>query len=408
MKCRHCSQVLSKTFIDLGTSPPSNAYLTKEKLQGHEKWFPLRVLICEKCWLVQTEDFAEANELFDSDYAYFSSFSDSWLVHSKNYVDEMCERFNIGHQSFVIEVAANDGYLLQYFKQRNVPCLGIEPTASTANEARRKGIEIVEEFFGEELSTKLKKENKSADLMIAKNVLAHVPFINDFVKGFSILLKDNGVATFEFPHLDNLISHSQFDTIYHEHFSYLSFVAVKAICETNGLKIFDVQKIKTHGGSLRVFVQRALTGKKNVSNKVNELLFEEINKGVTTLEYYSCLQKSSLKIRNGLFVFLIDCQQRGKLVVGYGAAAKGNTLINFAGIKSDLLPYVVDRNPAKAYKFLPGSRIPIFDESLIKALRPDFILILPWNLKDEIINQLAYVREWGGKFIIAVPELTQL
>lgn len=408
MKCRHCSKTLTKTFIDLGTSPPSNAYLTKERLRGPEKWFPLRVLICDNCWLVQTEDYTEAHELFDAEYAYFSSFSDSWLIHSKKYFVEMCNRFNITYKSNIIEVAANDGYLLQYFKQNHIPCLGIEPTKSTANEARRKGIEIIEAFFGENLALKLKAENRSADLIIANNVLAHVPFINDFVKGFSILLKDDGVATFEFPHLDNLISKSQFDTIYHEHFSYLSFLVVKSIFESNELNVFDVQKIPTHGGSLRVFAQKKETGKRPISDTVNQLLSEEIKKGVNTLGYYSFLQKASEKIRNDLSTFLINCHQQGKLVVGYGAAAKGNTLINFAGIKTDLLPYVIDKNPAKLGKFLPGSRIPVNDESIINQLQPDFVLILPWNLKEEIVNQLSYIREWDGKFIVAVPELTQL
>lgn len=405
MKCRHCGTELSHEFIDLGSSPPSNAYLTDITLKQPEKWYPLRVLVCDECWLVQTEDYAGADELFDADYAYFSSFSDSWLKHCEQYVDEMVSRLELTNDSNVVEVAANDGYLLQYFKKQDIPCFGIEPTASTAQAARNKGIDIEESFFGVNLAQRLAENGKQADLTVANNVLAHVPDINDFVAGFSYLLKPNGVATFEFPHLLQLIEHAQFDTIYHEHFSYLSLTAVQRIFTHNGLQVFDVQEIPTHGGSLRVFAQRSDKGQCAVTEKVYELLVKEESKGIQSLEYYQGFQKRANKIKHDLLSFLLDAVNDEKRVIAYGAAAKGNTLLNYAGIRPDLLTAVIDRNPAKQGKYLPGNRIPIICEDEIKKHKPDYILILPWNLKHEVVNQLKYIRDWNGKFLTVIPSI---
>lgn len=405
MKCRHCGNDLVLPLIDLGSAPPSNAYLTKKTLMAPEKWFPLKVLVCNQCWLVQTEDYAGAEELFDADYAYFSSFSTSWLKHAEQYVTDMIDRFGLNEQSRIVEVAANDGYLLQYVKARSIPCLGIEPTASTAAAAREKGIEVLEEFFGVNLAKKLAATGKQADLTAANNVLAHVPDINDFVGGFAHLLKPSGVATFEFPHLMQMVKFTQFDTIYHEHFSYLSLTAVNQIFERNGLQVFDVQEITTHGGSLRVFAQRKDQGQHAVSDAVTELLAREAAIGIASEAYYADFQQSANQIKYDLIEFLIKAKRDGKKVIAYGAAAKGNTLLNYAGIRPDLLSAVVDRNPAKQNKFMPGSRIPIVDENIILQEKPDYILILPWNLRNEVIEQLNYIREWGGKFITAVPTM---
>lgn len=406
MKCRHCGTELLLPLIDLGSAPPSNAYLTEKTLKAPEKWFPLKVLVCNHCWLVQTEDYAGAEELFDGDYAYFSSFSSSWLKHAEQYVGDMVNRFSLNEKSHVVEIAANDGYLLQYVKSKGIPCLGIEPTASTAMAAREKGIEIVEAFFGVELAKKLIAQGKQADLTAANNVLAHVPDINDFVAGFAHLLKPIGVATFEFPHLMQLVKHSQFDTIYHEHFSYLSLTAVNQIFSQNGLQVFDVQEISTHGGSLRVFAQRIDQGQHQVSEAVSELLSREAFAGMKTEAYYADFQQSANHVKHDLVDFLIKAKREGKKVMAYGAAAKGNTLINYAGIRPDLLPFVVDRNPAKQNKYLPGSRIPIVDEIIIRQEKPDYVLILPWNLRQEVTEQLKYICEWGGQFVTSVPKLS--
>lgn len=405
MKCRHCGTTLTHTMIDLGSSPPSNAYLTEQTLKAPEKWFPLKVMVCDQCWLVQTEDYAGATELFDADYAYFSSFSSSWLKHAEQYTNSMVNRFSLDENAHVIEVAANDGYLLQFFKHKNIPCLGIEPTHSTAVAAKEKDIEIVEDFFGVPLAQKLASQSKQADLTAANNVLAHVPDINDFVSGFTAILKPHGVSTFEFPHLLQLIEQAQFDTIYHEHFSYLSLTAVNTIFEANGLTVFDVEELPTHGGSLRVYAQRKDTGSQPVTQAVNQMLKTEQSAGITNIAYYKNLQDRANAIKNDLYQFLIKSKQEGKKVIAYGAAAKGNTLLNYAGIRVDLLPMVVDKNPAKQNKFLPGCRIPIVDESLIKQLQPDYVLILPWNLKSEIIEQLNYIRAWGGMFVTAIPKI---
>ena len=405
MKCRHCAAELSLPLIDLGSAPPSNAYLTHVTLHSPEKWFPLKVLVCRECWLAQTEDTAGAQELFDAEYAYFSSYSSTWLQHAERYVADMQARFGLKAGSHVIEVAANDGYLLQYAKARGIPCLGIEPTASTAAAARAKGIDIVEDFFGVRLARALTAQGKQADLTAANNVLAHVPDINDFVSGFAELLKPQGVATFEFPHLLRLMAENQFDTIYHEHFSYLSLTAVQRIFAHNGLAIFDVEELTTHGGSLRVFAQRAQVGTHVVTPRVSEVLAREAAAGMTTTGYYAGFQARADKIKNDFLAFLIETNRKGKKIAAYGAAAKGNTLMNYAGVRPDLLPWVVDRNPSKQGKYLPGSRIPIVDEQRLRDERPDYIVILPWNLRDEVMRQLDYIRAWDGKFVTAVPEL---
>lgn len=406
MNCRSCNSELSLEFIDLGKMPPSNAYLTEEDLLKPETTYPLRVLVCEKCWLVQTEDCVGREEVFDSEYAYFSSYSTSWLKHCEEYVDSIVARLELNEGSRVVEVASNDGYLLQYFKDRLIPCLGVEPTASTADAARGKGLEIVEEFFGVSLAEDLKAESRCADLMIANNVLAHVPDINDFVQGLAVLLKDDGVATFEFPYLMQLVEKNQFDTIYHEHFSYLSFIAVMRIFSSNGLKVFDVEELSTHGGSLRVYAERSDHGSIPVENRVAELLDKESSMRLDAQAYYASFQEKALKVKNDFLDFLLDAKRQGKTVAAYGAAAKGNTLLNFAGIKSDLIDFVVDRNPAKQGKYLPGSRIKIVDESVLQSTKPDYVVILPWNLKQEIVQQLSYAADWGGRFVTAVPELS--
>ena len=403
MDCRHCNIELKNVFVDLDSSPPSNAYLTDPTVD--EASYPLRVLVCDNCWLVQTEDYAAADELFDPDYAYFSSFSPSWLKHSEAYVNAMVDRFELDGQSCVVEVAANDGYLLQYVVDAGVPCYGVEPTASTAKAAREKGIDIVEEFFGEALGRRLAESGRAADLTVANNVLAHVPDINDFVKGFTEILKPNGVSTFEFPHLGLLVSEGLFDTIYHEHYSYLSLTAVKRIFAESGLTVFDVERLTTHGGSLRVFAQRTDTGTHAVTDAVTGLLAEEAEAGVSTLSYYEGFQERVNDIRAGLLAFLDQAEADGKSVAAYGAAAKGNTLLNFSGVKADRILFVVDANPHKQGQFLPGSRIPIVDEAAIRDQRPDYVLVLPWNLMDEISSQLSYISDWGAKLVRAVPAL---
>ena len=405
MKCRHCNTEVTLVLVDLGSAPPSNAYLTRLTLRRPEKWFPLKVLVCEYCWLVQAESYSRAAELFNDEYAYYSSFSDQWLLHAKTYVSVMCERFGLTPASQVVEVASNDGYLLQFVKVLGIPCVGIEPTAGTAAAARSKGIETIEEFFGVSLANKLLAEGKQADLITANNVLAHVPEINDFVAGFRLLLKTTGIATFEFPHLLQLIANSEFDTIYHEHFSYLSFTTVQQILTKNGLEVFDVEELGSHGGSLRVFAQRSGFGSQLLSRNVANLVQRELEAGIHTPKYYAGFQARAEVVKNEFLGFLVNAKRDGKTVVAYGAAAKGNTLMNYAGVRADLISFVVDRNPAKQGRYMPGSRIPIVPESHLIALRPDFIVILPWNLRDEVMAQLAYTREWGCAFVVAVPSL---
>lgn len=406
MKCRHCAAELKFQLIDLGSAPPSNAYLTPISIRRPEKWFPLKVLVCEKCWLVQAESYSRASELFNDEYAYFSSFSQAWLTHSEKYVSEMVDRFSLDESSHVVEVASNDGYLLQFVMARGIPCLGIEPTASTANAARLKGLETIERFFGAELATELVSAGRAADLIAANNVLAHVPDINDFVKGFAILLKPSGVATFEFPHLYQLIKDRQFDTIYHEHFSYLSFSTVQEILRSQGLEVFDVEEIGTHGGSLRVFAQRADSGTHVISRRVDEMVHLERDVGMRSLSFYEGFEYDAQIAKSKLLEILVTAKLGGKKVAAYGAAAKGNTFLNYAGVKSDLISFVVDRNPAKQGKWMPGSRIPIVDEQCFRTEQPEVVVILPWNIKTEVLAQLSYAKEWGARFVVAQPEVS--
>ncbi len=405
MNCRHCQSKLTLSFVDLGTAPPSNSYLNKKQLNSAEAWYPLHVLICKQCWLVQTEDYNDANELFTDDYAYFSSFSSSWLEHSRLYATAMLERFALDEKSLVIEVAANDGYLLQYFQKLNIKCLGIEPTMSTAMAAEAKGLNIIHEFFSLSLAEDLLKKNQSADLMIANNVLAHVPDINDFTQGFTKILKFQGVATFEFPHVLTLVEKLLFDTIYHEHYSYLSLRSVIQIFEKSGLQVFDVEEYPTQGGSLRVFAQRKDTGQFKLNDSVARVLAKEEKAGLFKEETYINFQKLVEKSKNNFLKFLLTAKDEGKTVGAYGAAAKGNTLINFAGIRSDLIPWIADRNPDKQNKYIPGGRIPIVNEDFLKKAKPDYVILIPWNLKNELVSQLSYVREWGGQFVVAQPHL---
>jgi SAM-dependent methyltransferase len=406
MKCRHCATESTVLFVDLATAPPSNAYLRFEQLARPETWYPLRVLACPRCWLVQTEDYAHHAELFADDYAYFSSFSTSWLDHCERYVAAMVDRFELDQRSLVVEVASNDGYLLQFARQRGIPCLGVEPTASTAAAARAKGIETVESFFGVALAEELVSAGRSADLMAANNVLAHVPDINDFVAGFATVLKPTGVATFEFPHLLRLVQDAQFDTVYHEHFSYLSLTAVARVFAANGLAVFDVEEVPTHGGSLRVYAQRAADGARPVDPSVGRLLQTEELAGVATEAFYAGFQHRVDAIADATLRFLVDARSEGARVAAYGAAAKGNTLFNYCGVRRGLVPWVVDRNPAKVGKFMPGSRIPIVGEERLRDERPDYVFILPWNLKAEVMRQLDYIRAWGGRFVVAIPALS--
>lgn len=405
MNCRFCKNALKHEFVDLGFSPPSNAYLTVHNLNESETFFPLRIMVCEKCFLVQIDEFAKHDEIFNSEYAYFSSFSTSWLAHAKSYTQMMIARFGFNHTSQVVEIASNDGYLLQYFKEQGVPVLGIEPTSNTAAAAKEKGIESVIDFFSVRLANKLSSKGITADLLLGNNVLAHVPDINDFIGGVKILLNKAGVVTFEFPHLFQLIDKNQFDTIYHEHFSYLSLITVKQVFEKHGLELFDVEEVSTHGGSLRIFAKHSEDKSKNISINVELIVDREIEAGMTDITFYQSFQRKAEKVKNDFTLFLIKAKNEGKKVAGYGAAAKGNTLLNFAGTKRDLLHFVVDASPHKQNKFLPGVHIPIFSEEKIKAEKPDYIVILPWNLRDEISLQLSYVREWGCKFLVAVPQI---
>jgi hypothetical protein len=405
MSCRHCGHALDNIFIDLGCTPPSNAYLTEVELKKPEVKYPLKVFVCKNCWLVQTEDFADPDELFSSNYEYFSSISDSWLKHAKHYVEKMCNKFHLNSQSYVIEVASNDGYLLKNFIALGVPCLGIEPTLKTADASEILGIPVLREFFGSDLAERLVSENKKADLVIGNNVYAHVPDINDFTLGLKKILKPNGVITLEFPHLLRLIHEKQFDTIYHEHFSYLSLHVVSRIFKNAGLKIWDIDRLQTHGGSLRIYGCH-INNPRDITKSVQEVFLEEKNNGLEQLATYQGFQTMAAQIKNNLRLYLADQKQARKLVAAYGAAAKGNTLLNYCGIQSDLIQFVCDAAPSKQGKYLPGSHIPIFPPMMLRERKPDIILILPWNLKKEVTAQHGYVREWGGKFITAIPEIS--
>jgi SAM-dependent methyltransferase len=406
--CRACGAPLTQTVVDLGLSPVSNAFIRPEHIAQGEMFYPLHAMVCHKCWLVQLRDATPAETHFHDDYVYFSSFSTSWLEHARRYVTAMTERFDLTPASSVMELASNDGYLLQYFHQNGVPCLGIEPSANTGEAARAKGIDSRELFFGERTARALRVEGWEVDLLLGNNVLAHVPDINDFVGGMPIVLKPEGVITLEFPHLLRLLEQNQFDTLYHEHYSYLSLTAVQTLCERNGLEVFDVSQLSTHGGSLRVFVQRKDGERRAVQPAVQQQLQAELDAGVKTPEYYATLAPAAERIKHELLRFLLQAKADGKRVVGYGAAAKGNTLLNYAGVKPDLLAWVADANPHKQGKFLPGSRIPIVAPAQIDIEKPDYVLVLPWNLLHEVSQQLAQVRQWDGRFVIAVPEMKVL
>ena len=404
MNCRHCGALLSRTFLDLGHAPPSNAYLSAADLQRPEIHYPLRIKVCDQCWLVQTEDYARADELFSPDYAYFSSTSSSWLAHAKAYAAQITKRLGLNASSLVIEVASNDGYLLKNFADSGIPCLGIEPTASTAAAAEKLGIPVLREFFGEAMGKRLAAEGRQADLIAGNNVYAHVPDINDFTLGLKAALKPRGAITLEFPHLMRLIKHTQFDTVYHEHFSYLSLHTVSRIFEAAGLRVWDVEELATHGGSLRIYGCQQ-DDSRPTRKSVEALVQREAEAGLQTLSTYASFQARANKVKEDLLVFLIRQKHAGKKVAAYGAAAKGNTLLNYAGVKPDLLPLVCDASGAKQGKFMPGSHIPILDPQTIWQVRPDFLLILPWNIADEVMKQNAFIREWGGKFVTSVPEL---
>jgi 2-polyprenyl-3-methyl-5-hydroxy-6-metoxy-1,4-benzoquinol methylase len=405
MYCRFCKTKLEHEFIDLINAPASNSFLKKEQLNEPEIYYPLKVMVCHSCFLVQVDEFKSSESIFNNEYVYFSSYSTTWLAHARKYVEMATERFHLGAHSSVMEIASNDGYLLQYFLEKQIPVLGIEPTRNTAEVAIKKGIPSITEFFGTELATQLVKEGKQADLFLGNNVLAHVPDIVDLVKGMKIVLKPNGVITMEFPHLLQLVSQNQFDTIYHEHFSYLSLYTIQKIFAAQGLTIFDVEELPTHGGSLRIFAKHEENTRQVVSDRVKMLLEKELGEGVNNLNYYKNFQHRALHVKLDLLNFLIDQKKNGKRVAAYGAAAKGNTLLNYCGVKHDLIEFVVDANPNKQNKFLPASHIPVVDETYLKKQHPDFVLILPWNIKEEIIKQLDYIREWGGQFVTCIPSL---
>ena len=407
MKCRHCKTLLKNTFIDLGYAPPSNAYLNENDLNRPEIYYPLKIKVCNKCWLVQTEDYTDAKALFTSEYAYFSSTSSSWLSHAKEYAKKMIKDLNLNNKSMVIEVASNDGYLLKNFIKEQIPCLGIEPTKSTADVAKKLNIPVIVEFFSEVLGKKIASEKKKADLIIGNNVYAHVPDINDFTRGLKTALKSDGLITLEFPHVMNLIKLNQFDTIYHEHFSYLSLHTVNRIFSSEGLRVWHVEKLATHGGSLRIYGCHENDKRKN-NKSVIKLLNEESNAGLQKLETYLNFKDQVNKIKNDLISFLIQQKNKGNKVIAYGAAAKGNTLLNYAGVKPDLIGFVCDAAQAKQGKFMPGSHIPILHPSEMLNRQIDYILILPWNIATEIVKQNAALKTKGVRFVIAVPELSIL
>jgi len=403
MKCRHCQANLEHVFLDLGFAPPSNDYLTKEDLSAPEKTFPLKLYVCDACWLVQTEDYSRANELFAKDYAYFSSTSKSWLDHSARYVEKISKDLGLSKNSFVIEVASNDGYLLKNFVADGVPCLGIEPTDSTADAAEKIGVPVLRRFFGVEVANELAASDKKADLICGNNVYAHVPDINDFTEGLKIALKEDGVVNLEFPHLMRLIENNQFDTVYHEHFSYLSLGTVAEIFSSVGLRIFDVEEISTHGGSLRIYGCHA-NDSRSTTKAVIDLLAIEVDFGLKALNVYKSFQAKANKVKNDFLSFLIEQKRLGKSIAGYGAAAKGNTLMNYTGLKNDLIDFVCDAAPSKQNKYMPGSHLPILHPSELANRKPDWVVIFPWNIAKEVQEQET-VAKWGGKFVVAVPEL---
>ena len=405
MNCRFCKTSLATKFVDLVNCPPSNEFLSQDRLNQPENYYPLTIYVCDSCYLVQVDEYKKAKEIFNSQYAYFSSYSKSWVEHARRYAENMIDRFNFNEETLVVEIASNDGYLLQHFRNKGIPVLGIEPAINTANVAIKKGIPTITEYFSTEFAQKLALRRQKANLLIGNNVLAHVPDIDDFIQGLKTALNAGGVITMEFPHLLRLVEDCQFDTIYHEHYSYLSFTTVKKIFESHGLEMFDVEELPTHGGSLRIFAKHEGDHSKVISQRVDKMLEKESRAGVTTLSYYQNFQERVNSIKYKLLEFLIDKKNSGKHVAGYGAAAKGNTLLNYAGIKGDdLIKYVVDAAPSKQGKFLPGSHIPVCSEDRIRATRPDYIIIFPWNLKEEIMHQLSYVSEWNCEFVVFVPD----
>ena len=404
LACRFCGAPLSQVFVDLGASPLANSYLEPEDLGKAEAFYPLRVYVCGYCLLVQLPE-EERPEAIFSDYAYFSSYSDSWLRHAKTYAEAMIERFGFGAGHQVIEIASNDGYLLRWLKERGVPVLGIEPAGNVAAAAEAAGIPTVVRFFGEATARELVSEGKRADLLVGNNVLAHVPGLNDFVAGLKVLLAPSGVLTMEFPHLLRLMAEDQFDTIYHEHYSYFSFATVRKVFAAHGLTLFDVEELPTHGGSLRIYARHDEDASKPVGERVADLLAREESAGLGSLEAYRSFGERVQRVKWGLLRFLIDCKEAGKSIAGYGAPAKGNTLLNYCGIRTDFLDYTVDRSPHKQGRYLPGVRIPIHGPDRLRETRPDYVLILPWNLKEEIVEQMADVRSWGGRFVVAIPEV---
>ncbi len=404
MHCRFCNQLLTHTFLSLGSFPLSNSYLTREQLHEKEVYYPLEVYVCDFCFLVQLQEYETPENIF-GDYAYFSSYSDTWLKHAKDYVNKMVDLFKMDEHSYVVEIASNDGYLLQYFAERRIPVLGIEPARNVAESARKKGIPTEPIFFGTETAKQLASQGKHADLLLGNNVLAHVPNLNDFVMGLKILLKPRGLITMEFPHLMKLMEETQFDTIYHEHFSYFSFLTVEKIFHAHSLTLFDVEELSTHGGSLRIYARHTEDRPKPVSERVYQLKQKEMEAGYSDIHHYLGFQEKVKVVKKDILRFLIHAKEEGKRVVGYGAPAKGNTLLNYCGIRTDFIDYTVDRNPYKQGHFLPGSHIPIEEPNKVKETKPDYLFILPWNLKDEIMEQMAFVRQWGGKFVIPIPKI---
>jgi SAM-dependent methyltransferase len=402
--CRFCGEQLKQTFVDLGMSPLCESYVSEAQLNMMEPYYPLHVYVCGKCFLVQLEEFVSPEDIF-TEYAYFSSYSDNWLKHAENYVTMSIERFGLNSGSHVVEVASNDGYLLQYFVSRGIPVLGIEPARNVAEVAIQKGVPTVMEFFGEETAKRFRKDGKNADLLLGNNVLAQVPDINNFVKGMKILLKPHGVITMEFPHIIQLMEENQFDTIYHEHFSYFSFIAVENIFTAHGLTLFDVDELPTHGGSLRIYARHCDDLTRDINPRVKDLKNREMAAGLTRLETYTEFAEKVKETKRKLLDFLIKAKRQGKSIVGYGAPGKGNTLLNYCGIRTDFLDYTVDRNPYKQGKYLPGSHIPIYSPEKISETKPDYLFILPWNFKDEIMTQMSCIREWGGQFIVPIPEV---
>jgi 2-polyprenyl-3-methyl-5-hydroxy-6-metoxy-1,4-benzoquinol methylase len=405
--CRFCRSPLSLSFADLGMSPLSNAYLKPEQLNQMERFYPLHARVCEACFLVQLEEFESPERIF-SDYAYFSSYSDSWLQHAARYAEQMTDRFGFNERSHVVEIASNDGYLLQYFVARGIRVLGIEPAANVAEAAQQKGVPTLVRFFGTALARELAAAGKGADLLLGNNVLAHVPDLNDFVAGMAVLLNPGGVITMEFPHIMRLMAENQFDTIYHEHFSYFSFLTAEKVFAAHGITLFDAEEISTHGGSLRVFGRRAADTNATITSRVSELRAKERAAGLDRAETYAAFGEQVKATKRALLRFLMDRKEEGRKVVGYGAPAKGNTLLNYCGVRTDLLDYTVDRSPHKQGLFLPGTHIPIFAPDRIAATRPDYVLILPWNLKTEIMEQMAHVRAWGAKFVVPIPSVEVL